>query len=42
LRPGFHPDDTNTDALVDEWRRRLESATTITAGSFAQEDPMPA
>jgi uncharacterized protein len=23
LRPGFHPDDTNTDALVEEWRVRL-------------------
>ncbi len=23
LRPGFHPDDTNTDHLVDEWRQRL-------------------
>lgn len=23
LRPGFHPDDTNTDGLVQEWRVRL-------------------
>lgn len=22
-RPGFHPDDRNTDALVEEWRARL-------------------
>lgn len=23
LRPGFHPDDTDTDALVEEWKVRL-------------------
>ena len=23
VRPGFHPRNTNTDALVDEWRSRL-------------------
>lgn len=28
LRPGFHPDDTDTDAMVDEWRVRLSDRTT--------------
>lgn len=32
LRPGFHPDDTDTDAMVVEWRRRLEDRTTVIAG----------
>lgn len=32
LRPGFHPDDTDTDALVEEWRIRLADVTTVTAG----------
>jgi len=32
LRPGFHPDDMDTDELVSEWRGRLEDRTTVTAG----------
>ena len=28
LRPGFHPDDTDTDHLVAEWRERLAADTT--------------
>ena len=32
LRPGFHPDDTDTDELVEEWRTRLAEVTTVTAG----------
>ncbi len=28
LRPGFHPDDTDTDALIDEWRTRLADVAT--------------
>jgi len=32
LRPGFHPDDTNTDELVREWRERLAGQVTETAG----------
>jgi predicted metal-dependent hydrolase len=30
LRPGFHPDDMNTDHLVAEWRERLAGRTTAT------------
>ncbi|MCC6226108.1 MAG: metal-dependent hydrolase [Microthrixaceae bacterium] len=29
LRPGFHPDDTDTDALVAEWRERLAEIAPI-------------
>ncbi len=32
LRPGFHPDDMDTEALVEEWRARLARVTTVTAG----------
>jgi predicted metal-dependent hydrolase len=32
LRPGFHPDDMNTDHLVEEWRERLAGQTTELAG----------
>lgn len=32
LRPGFHPDDMDTDGLVHEWRRRFADRTTVTAG----------
>lgn len=28
LRPGFHPDDMETEHLVEEWRVRLEDRTT--------------
>lgn len=35
LRPGFHPDDMDTDALVDVWRSRLADITTVTAGMRA-------
>lgn len=37
LRPGFHPDDTNTDALVEEWRDRLTDmgVVTVTTGGRA-------
>lgn len=35
LRPGFHPDDTDTDAMVVEWRRRLEDRTTVIANRRA-------
>ena len=31
LRPGFHPDDSETDALVEEWRVRLADRTTAVA-----------
>jgi len=31
LRPGFHPDDMDTDHLVAEWRERLADRTTETA-----------
>lgn len=30
LRPGFHPDDMETEALVEEWRVRLADRTTPT------------
>ncbi|HEY2214923.1 MAG TPA: metal-dependent hydrolase [Acidimicrobiales bacterium] len=33
VRPSFHPRDLDTDALVTEWRVRLASAMTTTAGS---------
>ena len=29
LRPGFHPDDTDTDALVEEWRVRLADIAVV-------------
>jgi predicted metal-dependent hydrolase len=29
LRPGFHPDDTDTDALVAAWRERLGDVATV-------------
>lgn len=32
MRPGFHPDDIETDHLVREWRERLTDRTTVTAG----------
>lgn len=32
LRPGFHPDDMDTDHLVREWRERLRDGLTVTAG----------
>jgi len=28
LRPGFHPDDTNTDGLLEEWKVRLSDVAT--------------
>ncbi len=28
LRPGFHPDDTNTDGLLEEWKVRLADVAT--------------
>jgi predicted metal-dependent hydrolase len=31
LRPGFHPDDTDTDELVREWRERLAGQVTETS-----------
>ncbi len=31
LRPGFHPDDTDTEDLVREWRERLAGQVTETA-----------
>jgi len=31
LRPGFHPDDMDTDHLVAQWRERLADRTTETA-----------
>lgn len=34
LRPGFHPDDMDTEALVEEWRERLSDRTTVTAGAL--------
>lgn len=30
LRPGFHPDDMETDHLVNEWRTRLADQVTET------------
>jgi predicted metal-dependent hydrolase len=33
VRPSFHPRDLNTDTLVTEWRDRLASSMTKTAGS---------
>nr|AGC72398.1 metal-dependent hydrolase [uncultured bacterium A1Q1_fos_15] len=33
FKPGFHPDDTDTDALVDEWRVRLEPHTRIVSSA---------
>lgn len=32
MRPGFHPDDIETDHLIEEWRETLSAKTTITAG----------
>lgn len=32
LRPGFHPDDTNTDQLVEDWRTRLADIAAPAAG----------
>ncbi|MCB1255524.1 MAG: metal-dependent hydrolase [Microthrixaceae bacterium] len=32
VRPGFHPDDIETDYLIEEWRTVLSEKTTITAG----------
>lgn len=29
LRPGFHPDDTDTDALVEEWRIKLADVAEV-------------
>ncbi|MEZ5253045.1 MAG: metal-dependent hydrolase [Microthrixaceae bacterium] len=29
LRPGFHPDDTGTDQLVETWRYRLSQIATV-------------
>lgn len=29
LRPGFHPDDTDTDELVEHWRVRLSEVATV-------------
>jgi len=40
LRPGFHPDDTATDELVQEWRLRL--AEVATANTKADTEPAPA
>lgn len=31
VRPGFHPDDTDTDALVEEWKLRLADVAVATA-----------
>lgn len=33
LRPGFHPDDIETDHMIEEWRTVLSEKTTITAGA---------
>lgn len=33
VRPGFHPDDIETNELVEEWRELLARKTTITAGA---------
>lgn len=35
LRPGFHPDDIETDHMIEEWREKLSAKTTITAGMGA-------
>ena len=35
LRPGFHPDDSDTDALVEEWRGRLRGVATPVARNRA-------
>ena len=40
LRPDFHPDDTATDELVQEWRLRL--AEVATANTKADTEPAPA
>ena len=32
VKPGFHPDDMDTDDIVVEWKERLASSTTVTAG----------
>lgn len=33
LRPGFHPDDMDTEGLVQEWRARLADQVEVTAGA---------
>lgn len=35
LRPGFHPDDTDTDPIVAVWRERLADRTTLVANRAA-------
>lgn len=35
LRPGFHPDDVDTDALVERWRRELFGAEGVLVGHMA-------
>ena len=42
LRPGFHPDDTDTDELVREWTARLAEVATPTRRSGAEADGAPA
>lgn len=32
IKPGFHPDDMDTDHIVVEWKEKLSSSTTETAG----------
>ncbi|MEI2639057.1 MAG: metal-dependent hydrolase [Microthrixaceae bacterium] len=33
VRPGFHPDDIETNYMIEEWRTVLADRTTITAGA---------
>lgn len=33
LRPGFHPDDTNTDALLEEWKVRLADVAPVSSNA---------
>lgn len=35
LRPGFHPDDTDTDALIEEWRVKLADVAVVKKSAAA-------
>ncbi len=39
LRPGFHPDDTDTDALIREWQTRLRDVATDNAPTGSSQRP---
>ncbi len=39
VRPGFHPDDTDTDALVEAWRTRLADTAVVPSDPTATGSP---